>query len=58
MPFPEMLDDIEVTVVHELIHLKRDLVLDNYSRSETSRTKEERAVNRVTEALLKLDRGR
>ncbi len=57
MPFREVLDDIEFTVVHELIHLKRDLVLNNYSRSQTSRSKEEHAVNRVTEALLKVDRG-
>ena len=58
MPFREMLDDTEFTVVHELIHLKRDLVLNHYSRSETNRSKEERAVNHVAETLLKLDRGR
>lgn len=58
IPFSEMLDDIEVTVVHELIHLKRDLVLNRYSSSEANRRKEEHAVNRVTETLLKLDRGR
>ena len=57
MPFREMLDDIEVTVVHELIHLKRDLVLNRYSSNEANRRKEEHAVNRLTETLLKLDRG-
>lgn len=55
MPFREMLGDIEVTVVHELIHLKRDLALEQYPRSEASLDKEEHAVNQVTETLVKLD---
>jgi hypothetical protein len=58
MPFPEILDDIEFTVVHELIHLKRDLVLDPDSQSEANRWKEEHAVNHETETLLRADRGR
>ena len=57
LPFREMLDDIEFTVVHELIHLKRDVELNNYSRSETNRSKEELRVNDITESLLKADRG-
>jgi len=44
-------------VVHELIHLKRDVELNNYSRSETNRSKEELRVNDITESLLKADRG-
>jgi len=53
MPFREMLNDIEFTVVHELIHLKRDLALDQYPRSEAGLDKEEHAVNQVTETLVK-----
>jgi len=48
----EMLDDMEFTVVHELIHLE----LSSLPRSEASRRVEEHAVNRLAAALLKLDR--
>ena len=48
----EMLDDMEFTVVHELIHLE----LSSLPRSEASRRVEEHAVNRLADALLKLDR--
>ena len=48
----EMLDDMEFTVVHELIHLE----LSSLPRSEESRLVEEHAVNRLADALLKLDR--
>ena len=48
-----MLEDMEFTVVHELIHLQ----LSSLPRSEASRSDEEHAVNRITDALLKLDRG-
>jgi hypothetical protein len=48
----EMLNDMEFTVVHELIHLQ----LSSLPRSEASRSDEEHAVNRITDALLKLDR--
>ena len=58
MPFPKILDDIEFTVVHELIHLKRDLVLNQDAHSEANRWKEEHAVNHETETLLRADRGR
>jgi hypothetical protein len=50
----EMLDDMEFTVVHELIHLE----LSSLPRSEESRRVEEHAVNRLADALLKLDRNR
>jgi hypothetical protein len=49
---PDMLADMEFTVVHELVHL----VLSSLPRSEASRSKEEHAVNQLTDALLKLDR--
>jgi len=48
----EMLNDMEFTVVHELIHLE----LSSLPRSEASRHAEEYAVNQIVEALLALDR--
>lgn len=48
----DMLDDMEFTVVHELIHLE----LSSLPRSDASRRDEEYAVNQIAEALLKLDR--
>ncbi|PWU01365.1 MAG: hypothetical protein C5B51_22900 [Terriglobia bacterium] len=54
MTFRDMLDDMEFTVVHELIHLE----LSSLPRSEASRRDEEHAVNQIAEALLKLDRKR
>ncbi len=55
--FSEMLHDIEYTVVHELIHLEMAPVLSDLQRTEENRMEEEHAVNHMTEALLKLDRG-
>lgn len=52
MSLPEMLEDMEFTIVHELIHLS----LASLPRSEASRRSEEEAVNRLTEALLGLDK--
>ena len=52
LPFREMLEDMEFTVVHELIHLE----LSSLPRSEASRREEEHAVNQIADALLKLDR--
>lgn len=54
LPICEMLDDIEMTIVHELIHLK----LASLPRSEASRSSEEHAVNGIAEALLFLDRAK
>jgi hypothetical protein len=54
LPFREMLDDMEFTIVHELVHLE----LASLPRSEASRSSEEHAVNQITGALLRLDRGR
>ena len=58
LPFNAMLDDIEFTVVHELIHLEMAPVLTDLQRNDANRREEEYAVNHVAEALLKLDRGR
>lgn len=58
MAYRDMLDDMEFTVVHELIHLELSPVLSPLSRSDANRRDEEHAVNQMAEALLKLDRGR
>jgi hypothetical protein len=52
MPFREILDDIEFTVVHELIHLKLSPLLSTVPRSEASRRDEELTVNGIADALL------
>ena len=52
LPFREMLDDMELTIVHELIHLE----LTSLPRREASRGSEERAVDGIAEAMLGLDR--
>jgi len=56
LPFKEMLQDMEFTVVHELIHLDMAPVLSDLQRTDANRREEEHAVNHVAEALLKLDR--
>jgi hypothetical protein len=50
LPYNDALRDMEVTVVHELVHLQ----LSSLPRSEASRSTEEHAVNALTEALLNL----
>jgi hypothetical protein len=47
-----MLDDMELTIVHELVHLE----LASLPRSQASRDSEEHAVNGIADALLTLDR--
>lgn len=57
MPMNAALKDMEFTVVHELIHLELSSLTKNFkSRSEESYSGEEQAVNRMADALLKLDR--
>jgi hypothetical protein len=58
LPTSEMLDDMEVTVVHELVHLELAPVLDTVPRDDASRRREEHAVVQMVDALLKLQRGR
>ena len=53
-----MLEDMEFTVVHELIHLEIAPVLSHFTRSDADRREEEHAVNHMADALLHLDRGR
>lgn len=52
LPFADVLNDLELTLVHELVHLE----LASLPRSEASRSTEEHAVNRLSEALLALDK--
>jgi hypothetical protein len=58
LPSNEMLQDIEFTVVHELIHLELSPVLSPLQRNDANRREEEHAVNHMADALLKLDRER
>ena len=58
IPAAEMYDDMEFTVVHELIHLEFAPVLSDVTRNSASRREEEHAVNQMADALLKLQRGR
>jgi hypothetical protein len=52
LPMPEMLNDMELTVVHELIHLH----LASLPRTESTRRNEEYVVNQISRALLDLSR--
>lgn len=53
MACPDAFNDMELTVVHELVHL----VLSSLSRSvEADRGAEEHTVNQISKALLELDR--
>lgn len=58
LPAQDVLPDIEFTVVHELIHLELAPVLAPLQRNDANRRDEEHAVNQMTDALLRLDRGR
>jgi hypothetical protein len=57
LPLASMLQDIEFTVVHELIHLEMVPILSDLQRTDANRLEEEHAVNQMAEALLRLDRG-
>jgi hypothetical protein len=52
LPTPEMLNDMEFTVVHELVHLH----LASLPRTEASRRNEEYVVNQFARALLNLSK--
>jgi hypothetical protein len=52
LPYREMLDDMELTIVHELVHLD----LASLPRGQASRSSEEHAVNGIAQAMLWLDR--
>lgn len=51
LPYREMLDDMELTVVHELVHLD----LASLPHGQASRSSEEHAVNGIAQAMLGLD---
>jgi hypothetical protein len=50
LPMKDMLDDMEFTIVHELVHLH----LASLPHTSASRRPEERAVNELARALLRL----
>jgi len=52
LPFEEVLNDLELTVVHELVHLN----LSALPRSESSRKGEELAVVKIANALIAVER--
>jgi len=52
LPHKAMLQDMEFTIVHELVHLE----LASLPRSDASRRVEEHAVNEIASALLRLAR--
>jgi len=54
MACPAALEDMELTVVHELVHL----TLSPLRTATTNRGDEEHAVNQIADALLKLERQR
>lgn len=56
LPFHDMLNDLEFTVVHELIHLELVPVLTDEKRTDANRRQEEFTVNHLASALLQLDR--
>ena len=58
LPPAEMFDDMEFTVVHELIHLELAPVLSQFPRNEANRRDEEHAVNQMAAAFLQLQRGK
>lgn len=51
-PFHDTINDMEFTIVHELIHLE----LASLPRSEASRSDEEFAINHIADALLQSER--
>lgn len=52
-PAADVAEDMEYTVVHELIHLQLSVLPRDMSRKDT----EETVVNKLTDALMMLDRG-
>ena len=54
LPATRIEEDMEMTVLHELIHLHLSVL----PRDKTTRQAEEQVVNRIAAALMDLDRGR
>ncbi len=57
LPPALVLRDIELTVVHELIHLEIAPALADLHRTDANRVQEEKAVDHMADALLLLDRS-
>ena len=54
LPLQAMLDDMELTLVHELVHLD----LASLPKGQASRSSEEHAVEGLAQAMLALDRAK
>ena len=55
LPPKQMLDDMEFTIVHELIHLQLAPLLSNFERSNANHSEEEHVADYMAGALLRLD---
>jgi hypothetical protein len=53
MPVPEVAEDIEYTVVHELVHLQLSVLPRDLNRKDV----EETVVNKISDALMLMERG-
>ena len=53
MPAADIPQDIEYTIVHELVHLQLSVL----PRDPSTKNIEERVVNKISEALLQLEKG-
>jgi hypothetical protein len=58
LPFEAMLQDLEFTIVHELVHLELSPAMPSLPRTEENRRDEEHAVNYMAQALIDLDHAR
>jgi hypothetical protein len=57
LPEKQMLDDMEFTIVHELIHLRLAPLLAGFDRSAANHGEEEHVADYMAEALLGLERN-
>src|SRR5260370_18575420 len=58
LPPAAMFEDMEFTVVHELIHLELTPLLSEFSPNEANPADEDHTLNQMADALLKLNRGK
>ncbi|MGB9457497.1 MAG: hypothetical protein WCB12_15725 [Bryobacteraceae bacterium] len=56
LPAKQMLEDMEFTIVHELIHLQLAPLLVDFKRSDANHYEEEHVADYMAGALLQLDR--
>lgn len=53
IPAPQVAEDMEYTVLHELVHLQLSVLPRDSNRKDV----EEQVVNRISDALMQLDKG-